>query len=203
MRTLSILLLRLGSRFLRKNMLTLLLPEEQKKIKREYTLRLVVVSLSLLALLFLLVSFLLLPSYFLSRTKQVSVGEREVLLKKSDVSETARKAKAELEISRDEMKLLSGGFQSASSTLFASEALRALISKEGAGITIQTFSFIKKADAPQGKLVITGLSKTRADLVAFLQRIKKDSVFTTVDFPVSNLAKDTDINFTLNLSGNF
>ena len=184
-------------------MLTLLLPEQQDKIEKEYRLRLIIVALCLLAALFLLIILFLSPSYFLSETKEKAVSDRELLLKKSDVSERAGKANSDLETARTQIKNLSGAFDNSAFSLAAAEVIKEIVSRETLGITIQSFAFSKVVDVPRGKLQVTGISKTRSELVSFLQSIKKIPMFTKVDFPVSNLAKDTDINFSLAVSGNF
>ncbi len=50
------------------------------------------------------------------------------------------------------------------------------------------------------QIAIEGVADTRNDLVTFEKNIEKAAYFDTVDLPVSNLAKEKKVEFTLNLT---
>jgi hypothetical protein len=63
-------------------------------------------------------------------------------------------------------------------------------------ITKLSFSLIKQG---QGEFVVSGVSKNRDGLVSFIEDLKTKVGFTSVESPVSDFAKDSDISFTLTI----
>jgi hypothetical protein len=49
-------------------------------------------------------------------------------------------------------------------------------------------------------IVVEGVSESRNGLVSFVKDLQQSGVFSTVDLPVSNLAKDKNIDFSLTLN---
>ena len=59
-----------------------------------------------------------------------------------------------------------------------------------------SFSIIK---AGQGQFLVSGVSQSRAGLVTYIEDLKSKAGFASVESPVSDFAKDSDIAFTFNL----
>ena len=54
-------------------------------------------------------------------------------------------------------------------------------------------------DKNQGQILVSGLAKNREGLVAFIEDLKNKADFLSVESPISDFAKDSDISFTLNI----
>ena len=63
-------------------------------------------------------------------------------------------------------------------------------------ITRLSFDFIKKG---QEQFLISGISKSREGLVSFIEALKNEAGFASVESPISDFAKDNNIPFTLNV----
>jgi len=63
-------------------------------------------------------------------------------------------------------------------------------------ITRLSYNFIEKG---QGQFLVSGISKNREGLVAFIEDLKFKAGFASVESPVSSFANDRDISFTINI----
>jgi len=65
-------------------------------------------------------------------------------------------------------------------------------------IKVTTISY--QSDGPKGKTVkISGLAKSRERLLLFRKALEDNTAFKTVDLPISNFVKGSDIQFYLSL----
>jgi hypothetical protein len=79
--------------------------------------------------------------------------------------------------------------------------LDAVISHRSTGIRLVRFSYA--VGPKQGSTVtLGGIAATRESLVAFVKSLQKDDSLKAVDLPVSNLAQDADIQFTITIAAN-
>lgn len=67
--------------------------------------------------------------------------------------------------------------------------------KQKEGITLDTLTYKRRP----AQIVVTGVARGREDLVAFAHALEAVPEFTSVVLPVSGLAKNVDIPFTLSL----
>ena len=67
------------------------------------------------------------------------------------------------------------------------------------GIVIKNYALTRKDDG-LGSVVVSGTAKERTDLTNFKNVIEKDSLFKLASIPLSDLAKDKDIPFTLTIT---
>ena len=65
--------------------------------------------------------------------------------------------------------------------------------------TIQSFSLERSGDKLMS-IVITGVSPTRDDLIALKDSIGRIPNISNVDLPISSLAKDTNIDFSMKIT---
>ncbi len=70
-------------------------------------------------------------------------------------------------------------------------------SLKGDGIAISNFEFVRKDKVEIGQINIQGRALDRQDLVDFRDALLKQAVIKSVDLPISNLAKDKNIPFTI------
>jgi hypothetical protein len=64
-----------------------------------------------------------------------------------------------------------------------------------AGISLRTVKY----DQVENTLLVQGTAETRSDFVTFTQTLEKEAVFTSVTFPVSDLAPSTELTFTITM----
>lgn len=169
-----------------------LLPNSKKQVVRaEYRRRVAVVALSLFLAASFFAFLFLVPSYLLSYLKLVSLEERAALFKKSIEEETAAKELARLET---ELSLLRVGETAPSASAF----IEAVVKEKGAAVRLKQISYERRGKT--AKFDVSGSAATRASLIAFVDRLKARNEFEDVYSPISNLVKDKDITFTVQIS---
>lgn len=173
--------------------------EKQKKIiKVDYIIRLF--SLSLLVPTSLLGVFLLayiIPYYFSVSNQNLKVIEQFQsainIENKENVGESATRIVTQ---TIDQLKVIELYNKN---NLIPSLYFNKIIENKNSNIVINRLSFnvIKQG---QGQFLVSGISKNREGLVSFIDDLKNKALFTSVDSPVSDFAKDSDITFTLNIN---
>jgi hypothetical protein len=178
--------------------MTNFLPEKLKKeVKREYLFRLLSFSsLSLLVVIMVAICFLM-PSSFLSKTKinfiDKQISDENATLLKSDpslVSETKK--------TNEITGVLSSGINNEDQI---NSILKKIINAKNDDVKISIFSF---SIDPSGarKFSVQGTSNTRDSLISFTKDLKSLGIFANVDLPVSDLIKNSNVDFTIGLTLN-
>lgn len=85
-----------------------------------------------------------------------------------------------------------------SSSLQFSRIVSVLSALAGRGVSIDSFTMSRNEETLS--LSIAGVAQTRADLRAFDNAIEAHELFSAVDLPISNLANDTDIAYTMTIT---
>ena len=169
-----------------------LLPKAEKDaVRREYRIRLAVVILWFSSGTFLVASFLLLPSFFLSTEKErAALRQSETLGKSVEMAEAANLEKTLLTIKH---KL--SALAKEPPPLFLYEVLVRIAEKRPKGLSLDSFTVVTK----EGKreVHIVGVAQSRTLLVAFERALSRSGLFEHVDLPVANLAKQSDSEFSL------
>lgn len=172
-----------------------LLPEEiQKKLLQEYHLRFSALLLILFAAICVIGVILLVPSYFLLFQKRSSF-QLEIASLRNDQEDSSRKSSATAFRNLDEkMKALNilDSNRELPHVLFEK-----IIEDRGSSVTIQRFS--SRLVGSTTEITVEGVAKTRDDLIAFKDRIKKKEPFTSVEFPPELLAKSKDVHFLMSI----
>ncbi|MEK7662255.1 MAG: hypothetical protein AAB355_02025 [Patescibacteria group bacterium] len=170
-----------------------LLPETHRKIiEAEYRSRALLTTLYFIIIFFIIAAALLLPAYFLSREKLAVVSVDSVTvtaLAKSQAEEVRR----EISLLNEKLAILS----LEKSTLSVSEIVSLIISARGAGVYIKNMIYESRGNT--SKIDVFGTAKTRDALIAFVERVKKEKKFSEVYSPISNLVKEKDIDFTVQI----
>ncbi|MFA6278768.1 MAG: hypothetical protein WCS97_02010 [Candidatus Paceibacterota bacterium] len=174
--------------------LTNLLPlERQQLLRREYFMRLSVVSLSLIVLLTLSAAVLLVPTYvFLTesaRAKEVRLANIGSTISSSDDATLS-----------NQLSLLSKNaatLTTLAETQSISEIVRAVLAISRPGITLSSFAYSSAAGKNLGTLKISGNAMTRDALRNYQLALSGASFARSADLPVSAYAKDSNIAFTI------
>lgn len=174
---------------------TNLLPfSEQNKIARRRAFRFLTVAGLMIFLILLAAVFLLLPSYlFLSfqskeLARKLEIEKQSSELKKAESTETAiRNLNRRIGILNINKNVLKNSF---SEIAFLAE-------KKPVGVLINSFLYEKgKQDKPD-TLIVAGDAKTRDSFLRFTEILEKNSAFSRVYSPVSNILSKEEIEFSL------
>lgn len=172
-------------------MLNLLPIEEKKKIKKDYYLSLLSISLMFAAVLFVVASVSILPGFLRIKAEiggqlRGKQGVGDYALSQEEMK-NAQKGRLLIDYLKKRIILLS------SSPSF-SESISKVLEKKTDSIRINSFVFSKKA------LTVRGIADTRNNLIAFEQSLREGLYFKRVALPIANLAKSTDNDFIIELT---
>jgi Tfp pilus assembly protein PilN len=168
-------------------MINLLPVEEKKFLEKEYKRRRLAVRLIVGIVLVVLTFVVLAPSYMLARMKaedQITNGAR--IIKKSNEADS----KTKIENAKSIMKVLTPR----SAVLSITELVSILTTAKTENIKLKNISYNVQDDGSVNA-IIQGIAKNRAALSVYSDALHQEKRFSKVDFPVSNFAKDSNINF--------
>lgn len=182
-------------------MLNILPIEEKKKNLKEYRLRLTVVALSLLSALALINVALLAPAYFSAFSKEAGARlEIQNFTGKSAADAAREEDAARLAVAdvTKKLNLFLGASTSTAARSIPSETLGKIFALKTPAIKISSAFYDATPDREQ--FIITGNSLDRDSLALFVDALKKDGAFTTVELPIRSYVKSTDIDFSMTLT---
>ena len=172
-----------------------LLPENLKeKVKSEYRLRLLITIFVLI--IFLQVFFLitLLPSWIISDYKENITSNQLAETKQTTLYKDADNVVANIKSINIKLNFIN--------TLDypkVTNYIKVIVSNKSRSVHINRLSY-----APAAKntiaIVLGGVSDSREALVTFIKNLQNSGSFKTADLPISNLAKEKDLDFSVNLS---
>lgn len=185
---------------------TLLPEKEMRTLKREYRTRLVIFLSFFVSIAILIGIVSLAPAYIFSHTEEAEVIRSIEALERDRQDRGADIVMQDLKETGDVVKKLKGYNDS----VIFSQIVSQVISLKPVSIKINSFNMpsvvpAKKTSGssatttPTLEVIIQGKSPTREDLVAFRDNLEADPLVTSVDLPVSNLAKSRDISFSLKI----
>lgn len=174
-------------------MINLIPPQAKKGVVKEYWTRVVSVwfytwSAGLLGGVLIMV-----PAYVLI-SSQVSVYEASAKTASEKVASFEDVSKGLAASSQQAGKLVTSFRQS-----LISERIKSLRLLEKPGITISEFT-VGRVDEVYEPIQVTGTARDRQALAAFRNRLLAEPNVASVDLPISNLAKDRDIQFSLTVT---
>lgn len=175
-------------------MFKLLTEEERYKVRREYIMRRAIVMLSAFILVLIVGVIGLLPSYVLSNARQNEVLERNRIISSSKQHEDNSDLEAWLVGINNELQILSPKLD----TDRPSDFIDKILDERTSGVRITEFSWIKTKGGVT--LSVSGVGRDRQTLIAFENSINSSGQFSNVVLPISNLAKDRDIDFQIKFS---
>lgn len=174
-------------------MINLIPPDAQKQVRTEYWIRVATVWMFLFGTGFLIVAILNAPVYVLVRSQLDSY-----LLEynqASDETQSFKDAETTINDANSMIALLGVG----TSVMPFSSVIAKLETLTGDGIAINSYKFSRKNGAIDS-IVIDGLASSRLSLSQFKDALQKDDMFKSASLPLSNLAKDVDIPFTITIT---
>lgn len=173
-----------------------LLPENlRKSIVTEYKLRLSIVVLLFVVLLQFSFLIFLFPSWLTSHYK-----EKDFLVKSDELNRSI----SALDVSSTTafIKSINEKLSVANQTLEYPKLIPiidSVISYKGTSIRLDGILYTVNG-SNSGVLTINGMGDKRDSLVAYADSLKKIDSFKKVDLPISNLAKDKNIDFSISVN---
>ncbi|MEK7558510.1 MAG: hypothetical protein AAB507_01645 [Patescibacteria group bacterium] len=172
-----------------------LLPDGYKgQIEKEYRGRLLIVALIFIFLTEIVSIMLLLPSYFISETKYYSALNRTLKDISANGADSLKTSDAIKKIN-DKIALLkiSGGDKAQVGAL-----INSIVAQKYSAIAIKSINYEMRGST--AKIDVLGVAKSRESLLGFVDRLKKEKYFAEVYSPVSNLVKDRNIDFSIQIA---
>lgn len=171
-----------------------LLPEEEKIIiKREYILRLFSVFVFSAIIIVFVCFILILPTYFVSKSNLLPFENKEATSNKTPKNSMEDYSLFLKDIRSDMDRLMLVGKIENPAEIISS----AVFSKNKL-ISIQKFYYEKSEN--KEILNIFGTALTRDALVAYEKKLQENDFFEKVSLPVSDLAQNKNIDFSISLS---
>ena len=174
-------------------MANLLPTTERKALRAERFKRLGVCAVVGLLITLGIGSVLWLPAYFGATSRERSMQERLEALNQLIELKQGKSSDATIRDTQEGLEALSvllGYVQ-------PSDILNDITSTMPAGITLWQYSYTHSAE--EITITIAGRATTREALLSFGDALNSSQLFSTVDIPISTLARSTDIAFTLTL----
>ncbi|MCH7529596.1 hypothetical protein IIB50_00545 [Patescibacteria group bacterium] len=176
-----------------------LLPIKDKKhIRLEYLIRLLSIAMFFVFFTALLSSIFLLPSFFISQTKEIAIRDQAEVSKRALALREQNTSDILLNESKEKLNLLSSGV----SRPLIQNAIRTIIDDLPSGVVLYIISYSEIPDE-HGRISLIGVADRRSVLLSFKKFLEQEALFSSVTLPVSNLAQDSDINFSIQLNMEF
>jgi ABC-type phosphate transport system substrate-binding protein len=175
-------------------MFNVLPPNLKEKIKAEYRIR--YITLVLLLVLCLQVSFLvfLLPSWITSVYKERDATVQLENIRQSPLAKGASPIASIITDTNKKLVLINSILQYPEVT----PIVQSILANKTSPVRLNEFLYTSKT-ASTSAFLIGGVSSTREGLVSFVKNLEKSGEFKTVYLPVSQLAKDKNLDFSITL----
>jgi len=174
-------------------MINLIPPGAQKQVKREYWLRVFTVWIILIASACVVVAILYVPVYVLVRSQLDAF--LQAYTQASVESESFKDSELSVEKANDIAELLSAANKALPFSSVISELEEV---SDIHNVTITEFILLREKANLQ-PIVLRGTAKSRFDLTSFRDAVEAHELFKSVELPLSNLAKDKDITFSITI----
>lgn len=174
-------------------MINLIPPEGATLVRWEYLLRVAVVWFTLLACTAAIVALTLVPTYVLlyARADALSVAYTRLMKDDEEVYRAAQK-------SIQDANALAGQLSRPAVTVTPSHIFGRISEQLPEDVTLGGFLYTYDGTGPS--LQVAGTADTREALVHFRDMLERDPLFVDAVVPVSSLAKDVLVPFTMTLT---
>lgn len=177
-------------------MLNLLLREDRHWIRKEYFLRLSIIVVSIAIILGIIWAIVLVSPYSQIFVEKMIIEEQVEDIKNSDVTKE-----------RNELKKLSREIDSKMEYLSRTAIdptfiIAAVLKSQPTGIGLSEIGVQVSdvEDQATAHIEMRGAADSRNDLVIFQKNLLAKDIFSRVDVPFSNFAKDVEVPFTISIS---
>ena len=177
-------------------MINLIPNQEKKKMVKDFYFKLSFLSILMLCFSLFIAILALLPAYFLSSSRNNINSQKLETQKNEPVPLFDQETSAIIKDINTKLNLI----ESAEKNKFSvsEKVINSLFLKKISSIKINQISY--KNVNPEGKKIsISGTASSREALLSFRQALEDDPSFKSVDLPISNFVKGTNIQFYLTL----
>jgi len=172
---------------------TFLPPVEQAHMKREYRIRILIVICFFVSVGFIVGICSLFPAYiYASLAEQTHLNQVATFKKTTDIA-TISAIQQELAMSKTLLTTVAG---TVAPDVFYT-TIRSIVSLRGS-VKLTSFA-LEHQDAHSMTIVLSGIAPTRAELLSFQSRLQTLSHKVTAELPLSILALDTNISFSIQI----
>lgn len=180
-------------------MINLLSDTEKELLRREYARRRMVASLVLASITLLAGALLLVPPYYAAHGKYRSYAERTAGFGSDSAPTSTAAILATVRGVKDRLSLVKKAVPAN-----VDDILAAVVEKKDKRVMIRSFLYESKQSDKGTAAVVTlgGTADTRDALIAYVNRLKQVERFAQVYSPISNLVKDKNIDYTIQISLN-
>jgi len=178
-------------------MINLIPNEEKKRMVRGFYFRLSVLLLFMLCLGIFIAILSILPAYFLSSSKR-SIAEQKLAVQKAEAVTLSDQETGDV-LKDINTKLSVIEIAAKNKFLISEEVINAILSKKVSTIKITKISY-EDGGAKGRKISVEGTALSRDVLLAFRKALESNPSFKSVDLPISNFVKGSNIQFYLNIT---
>lgn len=177
-------------------MFTLLAEQQKKYLTRQYRLRLLSVALFLISGVSLVSAGLILPSRIMLGVDRSALTEEKIVQGKTTTAEDGKNLQDTLK----EIKAMIDTASPEETKVF--EAIQVVLAAKPIGVNITSITYTRGVGAPSS-ITIGGVAQERANLLNLTKSLGDEELWSDVSLPVSNLAKESNLSFTIGLVGKF
>lgn len=178
-------------------MRNLLSQQDEKIIMKEYKFRVIIVAFVFLLFTIPIAGTMLLPSYILSVYKYNTIKNNNAIIQEFVNKREQSELSAVLNMAQEKLKFLSV----AEDSNLLSGVIRKIVENRPSGIKLGKLIYTKKQN--NNEIFISGIAKNRETLLIFKRELGKEEKFFDVVLPISDLASDRDIEFSIRIMGEF
>ncbi len=166
---------------------------DQQKMRREYRIRAFIVFIFFIAVAIIIGVTSLFPAYVYSTLEEkMHLGQVATIQKSTDIA-AVNTIQRQLSTSKNIVDAVNSTVQ----TVDYSAAIKSVVAIRG---TIQINSISVENPANSLSITISGIAPTRVDLLAFKNRLQALTPQTTVNLPISILAEDKNVPFSIQIT---
>lgn len=173
-------------------MVNLIPPTAKRNVIIEYWLRVLTVWSVLGSITAILFAVTLVPVYVLVEAK-ISAYEESATLASQKIASFETVSKELARSSQQAQLIITSGERSLSELIYSLSAL------EGMGVSLDEI-LVQRLSGGIAPIKLSGMARDRQALSDFRDKLLAEQTVATVDFPISNLAKDRDIQFSMTVT---
>ena len=175
-------------------MINLIPNQDKKKTAKDFYFRLITLCFVALGICVLIASISILPAYFLASTKKSLADEKLEVQKKQVVPDLDQQSLTNIKNLNNKLTIIENAEKN--KFLVSQKVIQEIISQKMPDIKISKISYSN--DPINGKVInVVGVAPSRDRLLLFNQTLEADNNFKSVDLPISNFLKGTNIQFNL------
>lgn len=176
-------------------MINILPKKEKSNLEHEYITRLIIVVLIFISCFSVAVLLLLIPSYKYSVSKELVAENNLENFNNKNPEINVNKLNDEISATNDRLDFLVAKKPKYS---VSESVIDSLLSVRTPGISFTQINYMNRSDGA-APIQIIGKARDRSALHTFNDSILKNSTFSSVDLPISNFVKPTNIDYSLSV----